>query len=116
MRDLPILCVTLAILHAILNLAFKYCMLFIVSYKCTKVKFILSILYPRTKVFLFPCLFFSISDYQQLIRKGPYNHQFTVQHFHGTNPVVYSVTGWLRYSREHASARQISNLLQESQK
>lgn len=64
----------------------------------------------------FHVYFFSISEYQQLIRKGPYNHQFTVQHFHGTNPVVYSVTGWLRYSREHASARQISNLLQESQK
>lgn len=59
---------------------------------------------------------FDCLDYQQLIRKGPYNHQFTVQHFHGTNPVVYSVTGWLRYSREHATARQISNLLQESQK
>ncbi|CAL1265372.1 unnamed protein product [Larinioides sclopetarius] len=59
---------------------------------------------------------YSGKDYQQLIRKGPYNHQFTVQHFHGTNPVVYSVSGWLRNSREHPASRQVIFLLQESQK
>ncbi|GIZ03544.1 unconventional myosin-XVIIIa [Caerostris extrusa] len=58
---------------------------------------------------------YSGKDYQQLIRKGPYNHQFTIQHFHGTNPVVYSVSGWLRNSREHPAARQVIFLLQESQ-
>ncbi|XP_035226560.1 unconventional myosin-XVIIIa-like isoform X1 [Stegodyphus dumicola] len=62
------------------------------------------------------CTNYCGKEYQQLIRKGPYNHQFTVQHFHGTNPVVYSVTGWLRYSREHPTARQTIFLLQESQK
>ncbi|XP_071038996.1 unconventional myosin-XVIIIa isoform X1 [Parasteatoda tepidariorum] len=63
-------------------------------------------------------LFMSYSgkEYQQLIRKGPYNHQFTVQHFHGTNPVVYSVSGWLRSSREHPASRQTIFLLQESQR
>ncbi|GFT10911.1 unconventional myosin-XVIIIa [Nephila pilipes] len=59
---------------------------------------------------------YSGKDYQQLIRKGPYNHQFTIQHFHGTNPVVYSVSGWLRNSREHPASRQVIFLLQESQK
>ncbi|GFY57295.1 unconventional myosin-XVIIIa [Trichonephila inaurata madagascariensis] len=59
---------------------------------------------------------YSGKDFQQLIRKGPYNHQFTVQHFHGTNPVVYSVSGWLRNSREHPASRQVIFLLQESQK
>nr|CAH7712798.1 unnamed protein product [Callosobruchus chinensis] len=55
-------------------------------------------------------------DHQLLIRKAPGNNQFIIQHLQGTNPVLYSAKGWLRYSRENPVSRTAITILQESSK
>ncbi|CAH1113986.1 unnamed protein product [Psylliodes chrysocephalus] len=53
-------------------------------------------------------------DHQLLLRKAPGNSQFIIQHLQGTNPVLYSAKGWLKYSRENPISRTAVTLLQES--
>lgn len=55
-------------------------------------------------------------EHQYLLRRSPVGRQFVLQHFQGTNPVLYSVDGWLKKSREHAATKLATNLLQESSK
>ncbi|ELT98778.1 hypothetical protein CAPTEDRAFT_191825 [Capitella teleta] len=43
-------------------------------------------------------------------------HSFTINHFQGTNPVTYSVKGWLRLCRENPVSRGVSSFLQDSQR
>lgn len=51
---------------------------------------------------------------EDLLKKGPTERQFVLQHFQGTNPVLYNANGWLEASREHGTIRAAGNLLQES--
>lgn len=53
-------------------------------------------------------------DHQLLIRKAPGNNQFIIQHLQGTNPVLYSAKGWLKFSRENPISRAAISILQES--
>lgn len=53
-------------------------------------------------------------DHQLLLRKAPGNSQFILQHLQGTNPVLYSVNGWLRVSRENPVSRAAISVLQDS--
>lgn len=53
---------------------------------------------------------------QQLLRKAPGSRQFILQHLQGTNPVLYSASGWLKASREHPAVRNAVSLLQDSSK
>ena len=56
---------------------------------------------------------------EDLLRQGPIESNkkhFVLQHFQGTNPVLYNADGWLQASREDASARQAGITLQESNK
>lgn len=55
-------------------------------------------------------------EHQYLLRRAPIGKQFILQHFQGTNPVLYSVDGWLKLSREHAVIKLASTLLQDSSK
>lgn len=55
-------------------------------------------------------------DHQLLLRKAPGNNQFIIQHLQGTNPVLYSAKGWLKYSRENPVSRSAVSILQESSK
>lgn len=48
------------------------------------------------------------------MKKGPTEKQFVLQHFQGTNPVLYNAAGWLQASREDAAVKAASNALQES--
>ncbi|KAK4877864.1 hypothetical protein RN001_010370 [Aquatica leii] len=57
---------------------------------------------------------FGDRDHQLLLRKAPGNNQFILQHLQGTNPVMYSCTGWLRCSRENPVSRLGVSVLQES--
>ncbi|KAF5307416.1 hypothetical protein FQR65_LT06930 [Abscondita terminalis] len=57
---------------------------------------------------------FGDRDNQLLLRKAPGNNQFILQHMQGTNPVMYSCTGWLRCSRENPVSRSGMTILQES--
>ncbi|XP_063697134.1 unconventional myosin-XVIIIa isoform X2 [Culicoides brevitarsis] len=63
-------------------------------------------------------LFFHYGDreYQPLLRKGAGTRQFILQHLQGTNPVLYSTSGWLKASREHNSTKNATSLLQDSTK
>lgn len=56
------------------------------------------------------------TDHEQMLQKGATADQFVLQHFQGTNPVVYSAQGWLRASRENPVLRQAPTVLQESKK
>ena len=52
---------------------------------------------------------------EDLLRQGPVESNkkhFVLQHFQGTNPVLYNADGWLQASREDAAARAAGNLLQ----
>lgn len=52
---------------------------------------------------------------EDLLRQGPVENNkkhFVLQHFQGTNPVLYNADGWLQASREDAAARAAGNLLQ----
>ncbi|XP_033212416.1 unconventional myosin-XVIIIa [Belonocnema kinseyi] len=53
-------------------------------------------------------------DHQMLLRKAPGNNQFVLQHLQGTNPVLYTATGWLKATRENPVARSAITILQES--
>ncbi|XP_069699015.1 unconventional myosin-XVIIIa isoform X4 [Periplaneta americana] len=53
-------------------------------------------------------------DHQLLLRKAPGTNQFILQHLQGTNPVLYTASGWLKASRENPIARSAVGLLQES--
>jgi len=49
-----------------------------------------------------------------LLRKAPGNNQFVLQHLLGTNPVLYTATGWLKATRENPVAKSAITILQES--
>jgi myosin-18 len=54
---------------------------------------------------------------EDLLRQGPIESNkkhFVLQHFQGTNPVLYNAEGWLQASREDAAVRAAGNMLQES--
>ncbi|XP_046385320.1 unconventional myosin-XVIIIa isoform X4 [Ischnura elegans] len=54
-------------------------------------------------------------EHQVLLRKGPGGgDQFVLNHLQGTNPVLYSTTGWLKASRENPLTRVAASLLQDS--
>ncbi|XP_076627599.1 unconventional myosin-XVIIIa isoform X2 [Colletes latitarsis] len=53
-------------------------------------------------------------DYQMLLRKAPGNNQFILQHLLGTNPVLYTATGWLKATRENPVTKSAITILQES--
>ncbi|XP_034938214.1 unconventional myosin-XVIIIa [Chelonus insularis] len=53
-------------------------------------------------------------DYQFLLRKAPGNNQFVLQHLQGTNPVLYTATGWLKATRDNPISKIAVNILQES--
>lgn len=57
---------------------------------------------------------FGDRDHQLLLRKAPGQNQFVLQHLQGTNPVLYSATGWLKQSRENPVSRNAVGILQES--
>ena len=52
---------------------------------------------------------------EDLLRQGPVESNkkhFVLQHFQGTNPVLYNADGWLQSSREDAAVRAAGILLQ----
>lgn len=53
-------------------------------------------------------------EHQYLLRRAPGSRQFVLQHMQGTNPVLYSVDGWLKNSREHPATKTATSLLQDS--
>lgn len=55
-------------------------------------------------------------EHQFLLRRAPVGRQFVLQHLQGTNPVLYSVDGWLKNSREHPSTKLATTLLLDSSK
>lgn len=59
---------------------------------------------------------FSDREYQAILRRTVGCRQFVVQHLQGTNPVLYSATGWLKGSRDHAAIKAAGVLLQNSSK
>lgn len=59
---------------------------------------------------------FSDREYQAILRRTVGCRQFVVQHLQGTNPVLYTATGWLRASKDHPAMRTAGTLLQNSSK
>lgn len=55
-------------------------------------------------------------DHQLLLRKAPGNNEFVLQHLQGTNPVLYSATGWIKATRENPVTKSAITVLQESTK
>lgn len=53
-------------------------------------------------------------EHHTLLRKCAGQRQFVLHHLQGTNPVLYAVDGWVRYSREHPGIRNAVSLLQDS--
>lgn len=53
---------------------------------------------------------------QTLVRRGAGTRQFILQHMQGTNPVLYSSSGWLKGSHEHPSTKCAISVLQDSTK
>lgn len=53
-------------------------------------------------------------EHQYLLRRPAGSRQFILQHLQGTNPVLYSAHGWLKYSREHPAIKAATTLLQDS--
>lgn len=51
---------------------------------------------------------------EDLLKKGPTDKQFVLQHFQGTNPVLYNASGWLQASREDGAVKAASMQLQDS--
>ena len=51
---------------------------------------------------------------EDLLKKGPTDKQFVLQHFQGTNPVLYNASGWLQASREDVAVKAAGLQLQES--
>ncbi len=61
------------------------------------------------------CTSFSDREYHFLIR--PMGHsQFILQHMQGTNPVLYTVNGWLKQNKDNFHSNLAANLLQDSHK
>lgn len=58
--------------------------------------------------------YINVADHQMLLRKAPGNNQFVLQHLLGTNPVLYTATGWLKATRENPVAKSAITILQES--
>merc|ERR1719370_2280662 len=48
------------------------------------------------------------------IKKGPTENNFILQHFQGTNPVLYNAQGWLKSSRESPYSKSAVQLLHDS--
>lgn len=59
---------------------------------------------------------FSDREYQAVLRRAAGCRQFVIQHLQGTNPVLYTATGWLRASKDHPAMRAAGVLLQNSSK
>ena len=59
---------------------------------------------------------YSDRESHNLLRKAPGSRQFILHHLQGTNPVLYSATGWMKASREFPSVKNAISLLQESSK
>merc|ERR550532_1374413 len=57
---------------------------------------------------------YSDRNSEDLIKKGPTESHFILQHFQGTNPVLYNSAGWLKSSRESPNAKTSVQLLHES--
>ena len=57
---------------------------------------------------------YSDRNSEDLIKKGPTESHFILQHFQGTNPVLYNSKGWLKSSRESPNAKTSVQLLHES--
>ncbi|KAK2710417.1 hypothetical protein QYM36_011814, partial [Artemia franciscana] len=57
---------------------------------------------------------FSDKEYGKALEKGPTSNQFIIRHLRGTNPVVYTASGWLKLCRENPIIGNVSSLLQES--
>jgi myosin-18 len=53
---------------------------------------------------------------EELLKKGPTEKQFVLQHFQGTNPVLYHAGGWLQASREDGAVKAAGGQLQDSTK
>ena len=49
-----------------------------------------------------------------MIKKGPTESHFILQHFQGTNPVLYNSKGWLKSSRESPNIKTSVQMLHES--
>lgn len=72
---------------------------------------------PRVsyEFFSFLCMkIIFITDHQMFLRKAPGNNQFVLQHLLGTNPVLYTATGWLKATRENPVSKSAITILQES--
>lgn len=61
------------------------------------------------------CTNFSDREYHFLIRPVA-NAQFILQHMQGTNPVLYTVNGWLKQNKDNFHSNLAANLLQDSHK
>lgn len=61
------------------------------------------------------CTNFSDREYHFLIRPTAHS-QFILQHMQGTNPVLYTVTGWLKQNKDNFHSNLAANLLQDSHK
>ena len=57
---------------------------------------------------------YSDRNSEDLIKKGPTENDFILQHFKGTNPVLYNVQGWLKSSRESPYSKTAVQLLHDS--
>ncbi|GAB0097354.1 Unconventional myosin-XVIIIa [Sergentomyia squamirostris] len=55
-------------------------------------------------------------EHQNLLRRASGSRQFILQHLQGTNPVLYSASGWLKASKEHPATKSATTLLQDSSK
>ncbi|KAK7595346.1 hypothetical protein V9T40_013171 [Parthenolecanium corni] len=58
--------------------------------------------------------FYSDRENHQLIRKAPGNNHFIIQHYQGTNPVLYRADGWLKQNKENLFLKTALTFLQES--
>lgn len=61
------------------------------------------------------CTNFSDREYHFLIRPTAHS-QFILQHMQGTNPVLYTVNGWLKQNKDNFHSNLAANLLQDSHK
>lgn len=59
------------------------------------------------------CTSFSDREYHFLIRPTAHS-QFILQHMQGTNPVLYTVNGWLKQNKDNFHSNLAANLLQDS--
>eukprot|EP00091_Calanus_sinicus_P010744 TRINITY_DN24756_c0_g1_i1.p1 TRINITY_DN24756_c0_g1~~TRINITY_DN24756_c0_g1_i1.p1 ORF type:complete len:128 (-),score=22.40 TRINITY_DN24756_c0_g1_i1:89-415(-) len=57
---------------------------------------------------------YSDRNSEDLIKKGPTENNFILQHFQGTNPVLYNAQGWLKSSRESPYSKTAVQLLHDS--